>query len=156
ETDKDAGVQAIGKSRRSKDDVIGSFTFKAGEGIRERLECNERLDASPADDSASAIFGVVGWETKILDQPTEIGWSDEIQFVGADRFIRIYKTINAVILKIEVAGGGVEGEASRIAQAGGNLGKIRCRDIGAMVFEGEHVKGVTVQSTRGTWNVAVG
>src|SRR5262249_33928629 len=84
------------------------------------------------------------------------GSSDEIQFVGADRFIRIYKTINAVILKIEVAGGGVEGEASRIAQAGGNLGKIRCRDIGAMVFEGEHVKGVTVQSTRGTWNVAVG
>src|SRR5438552_10451039 len=108
EPKKEVGIQAVRKARRSKDDVIGPFTFMACERIRERLECDKRLNASTANYSAGAIFGIVSWETKILNWPPEIGSSDEIQFVCARRFICIHKAIDAIVLKIEVTRGRVE------------------------------------------------
>src|SRR5262249_19754831 len=108
-----------------------------------------------ADYFAGAILGVVGGITKELDSSAKIGFGDEIQLIRAQGLVGIRQPINPIILEIKVTGGGMECEARRIAQARGDLGKIRRRHVGALLLNREHVKGVPIQSSGRTGNVAV-
>src|ERR1043166_7245609 len=76
-------VQTVRKARGCKNDIIGALAFAPGEWIRDRLECDPRLDAGAADRPSGTIFGVVGRETKILRQQTDVGPGNEIQLVRA-------------------------------------------------------------------------
>src|SRR5205814_8333684 len=127
-------------------------------GIGQRLEREQRLNACVADDPVGAILGVAVRETKISGRAANVGSGNEIQFVRAQRFIGIHQTVNAVILKIQVAGGGVEGVTGRIAQAVGEVRQVCCGDVGAVVGDGEQVSGIARQgpARAGTIVVAEG
>ena len=147
ESEKDPRVHALRKARWREDDVVGALAFVSGEGIRDGLERDQGLNAGAADSCAGAIGGVVGGETKILRQPAEVGSGDEIQLVRAQWFVGVNQTVNPVILKVQVAGGGVEGEARGIAQAAGEPSQVRRRHVGAVVRDCEHEDGVARQGS---------
>src|SRR6059058_4320814 len=92
---KNAPVQSVRKTRWGKDNVIGALAFVSVEGIGQRLERDQRLNAA-ADDPAGAILGVVARETKISGRSAKVGSGNEIQFVRAQRFIGVHQTVNAV------------------------------------------------------------
>src|SRR5256885_1095356 len=122
---KNTGVQSVRKARRRKNDVIGALAFVSGERIGDRLERDQGLNAGTADDRAGAVGGVVAGEAKIPSQPGDVRSGNEIQFVRTQRFIGVRQTVNAVVLKIQVPGGGVKGVARRIAQTGGKMRQVR-------------------------------
>src|SRR6266480_843633 len=71
--EKNARVQSVRKTGWGKDNVIGALAFVSVDGIRERLERDQRLNAGAADDPAGAILGVVVREPKISGRSAKVG-----------------------------------------------------------------------------------
>jgi len=66
EAGEDSLVQAVRKPRRSEDNLIRTFTLRAGEWIWYRLKGDERLDARAANNRIRAIRDIVAGESKEL------------------------------------------------------------------------------------------
>ena len=155
-SEKNSRVQPVRKARRRKNNVIGALALVAGEWIGQRLKRDQRLNAGAAHDPAGAIFGVVGREPEVLGQPAEVGSGDEIQFVGAQRLIGVHQTVDAVVLEIQIAGGGVKSVARGIAQAGGEVRQVRRGYTGVVVDDGQHENGVARQRSARAGDVVIG
>src|SRR5205823_9115266 len=82
-SEKNTRVQTVPKAWRRKNDVIGALAFVGGEWIWDRLERDQRLDAGASHPAPGTILGVVGRETKILRQHTDVGSGNEIQLIRA-------------------------------------------------------------------------
>src|SRR5882724_1347877 len=89
---KNSVVQTDRKTRGSEGNVIGAFAFRARDWVRQRLKCNQRLNALPADNPSGPIFNVVGGKAKKPHwRHAELGRWYEIQFIRAQWLVGIHQ-----------------------------------------------------------------
>ncbi len=100
----------------------------------------KRLDPAAAHPLAGPILGVVGRIPKIRHGPVaDLGGGNEVEFIGAERFIAVDQTVYAVVFKIQIAGYGVKGNAGSIAQALGDASQMGNHHVRDIVRKCEHI-----------------
>src|SRR2546423_1811451 len=77
-------------------DVVGAFAFHTSHRIGQRLKRDERRDARAADKFARAIFDVILREAKKFGRSADVRSGNQVQFVRAQRLVRVNEAIDAV------------------------------------------------------------
>src|SRR6266853_1997243 len=69
ESHKDATVQTLWKTQRSKSNIVRPLTFRAREWVRQRLKCNQRLNAPATNNSSESVGSVISGKPEVRYRP---------------------------------------------------------------------------------------
>ena len=126
-------------------------------GIDERLECGQRQDHAvrrPQVDPRAGAAGryirerIVIGESEVVDLDPHVGGRDALERVGTPGLVPAAGPVDAVVVQEQVARGGIDRQARRIAQSRGDLREIREDRSAAVVAERDLVDRVSLQGAR--------
>ena len=98
------------------------------------MKRDDRLHRPAAHPPARAVLDVVVREAVIGNALSDLRRGQDVQFVGADFFVRRRIHVDAVVLEVQVVGGPMEGDPRGVAQPRRDLhgrGEDRLGDVGA-------------------------